>query len=130
MPVRLRNPDIRNPAIHKRPTTTTDAYGNVIGNGPDAPVTTTNANGECRVAVIPTTLRRSPYLVLSGGQEGYINMRRWTVAVIGAPTLVEGDLIDVTALPNASTQSGKYRCEVVNPTPPGEQIVLAQCLKE
>lgn len=120
-----RNPDINLPSIHKRPATVTDSMGNTMPGG-DVPVTTTNPTGACRSAVIPTTIQRSPYLILSGNQEGDINMRRWTVAVIGAPTLVEGDLIQVTT----GASAGKYRAQIVNPTPPGESIVLAQCLKE
>lgn len=120
-----RDPVINLPSIHKRPTALVDSLGNVIGNGPDAPVTETTSDGSCLAGVIPTTLRRSPYLVLAG-QTGDINTRRWLVAVIGAPTLAEGDLVTVTQ----GQQPGNYRAEVVNPTPPGEQIVLAQCLRE
>lgn len=121
-----RNPDINLPSTHMRPGATTDSLGNEIANGPDVAVTTTNATGACLSAVIPSTLRRTPYVILSGAQTGDINMRRWLVAVIGAPTLKEGDAVVVASGP----QQGKYRCQVVNPTPPGEQIVLAQCLKE
>lgn len=112
----VRDREISTPAVHMRPSTTTDGVGNIIPSGVDAKVT------DCIAGVFPVSLRRDPYREVAGGET---NLRRWWVAVRGAPTIAEQDAVYVPTGPNA----GRYRVQQVDRIK-GEAVILVLTIRE
>lgn len=112
----FRDANINTPATHMRPGAGMDSLGNPTRAGADTAVATVLAG------VFPPSNRRDPYRLIAGGE---MNLRHWSVAVVGSTSIQEGDAIHVPT----GNYPGKYRVQQFL-RPPNDPVTLTQCIRE